>query len=127
MNESQQTRYQEQEIRELQHENARLRKKLKETNRHARRVQQAYQDAVLLATWRTVHITPSRSYAAYQGISQRRWQNAVALLRLARVVDGQRWKTTELAIIEQRAEIAKQRALEAPDAFRARLPRHGTR
>jgi len=125
MNELQQTRYAEQENRELRHENALLRKKLRETGRHARRVQQAYKDALLLAEWRAVRIFPSRAYARYQGISQRRWQNATALLRLARVLDGRKWKATELAIIEQRLELAKQRAIEAPDAFRARLPRHG--
>lgn len=125
MNDQQVRVYHEQEIRELRHENAQLHRRLGETSRHARRVGQAYKDALLLASWRAVHIFPSRDYAKHKGISQRHWQNAVALLRLARVVDGRRWRVTELATIEQRLDVAKKRAIEAPDAFRARLPRHG--
>ena len=54
MNDIQLARTRDQEIRELRHENARLRKKVCETGRHARRVQQAYKDALLLAEWRSV-------------------------------------------------------------------------
>lgn len=125
MNDLQLTRYREQEIRELRAENAQLRKKLGETGRHARRVEKAYQDALLLAKWRAVHISPSRDFAAYHKISQRRWQNATALLRLARVLDGSRvWKITDLAVIEQRLDAAKKRAIEQPEAYKMRLNRH---
>lgn len=125
MNDSQLTRYQEQEIRELKAENTALRKKLKETGRHARRVARAYQDALLLATWRASHIPPSRSYAAHHKISQRRWQNAVGLLRMARVIEGRsRWITTDLTLVEQRLAVARQRATEQPAAYRMRLNGH---
>lgn len=125
MNDSQLTRYQEQEIKELKAENTALRKKLKETNRHARRVARAYQDALLLATWRAAHIPPSRSYAAHHRISQRRWQNAIGLLRLARVIEGRsRWITTDLTLVEQRLAVARQRATEQPAAYKMRLNGH---
>ena len=125
MNDLQTARYQEQEIRELRAENAQLRKRLGETNRHARRVARAYQDALLLATWRAAHIPPSRSYARHHKISQRRWQNAVGLLRLARVIEGRsRWITTDLTLVEQRLAVARQRATEQPAAYKMRLNGH---
>lgn len=125
MNETQLTRYQAQEIRELKAENTALRKKLGETNRHARRVARAYQDALLLATWRAAHIFPSRSHAAHHKISQRRWQNAIGLLRLARVIEGRsRWVTTDLALVEARLAVARQRATEQPAAYKMRLNNH---
>lgn len=127
MNDLQLTRYQAQEIKELKSENAQLRKRLGANSRHARRVERAYRDALLLAEWRSVAVFPSRRYAAYHRMSQRRWQNAVALLRMARILEGRRWTTTALATIEQRLEAAKQRATDTPDAFKARLPRHGRR
>ena len=49
MNEIQANTYLQLEIAELKAENTRLRKKLKENSRHARRVEKAYQDALLLA------------------------------------------------------------------------------
>ena len=125
MNDSQLARYRDQEIRELRAENTALRKKLGETNRHARRVARAYQDALLLATWRAAHIFPSRSYAAHHRMSQRRWQNAIGLLRLARVIEGhRRWVTTDLALVEARLSVARQRAIDTPAAFKARLNGH---
>lgn len=125
MNDIQQNRYLTQEVRELRAENAQLRKRLGETNRHARRVARAYQDALLLATWRAAHIPPSRSYAAHHKISQRRWQNAIGLLRLARVIEGRsRWVTTDLALVEARLAVARQRATEQPAAYKMRLNGH---
>lgn len=125
MNDVQLLRYKDQEVRELRAEVARLRKRVGETGRHARRVEQAYKDAVLLASWRAVHIFPSRSYAAYHQISQRRWQNAIALLKLARVLDGRRWLLTDAATIEQCLDCARKRAIEQPESYKMRLNRHG--
>jgi len=129
MNEIQANTYLQLEIAELKAENTRLRKKLKENSRHARRVEKAYQDALLLASFAQVRIYPSRSYCLYkEQMPQRRWQNAIALLRLARVINGSRkWSVTDLATIGLRLETARQRAIEQPEAYRARLPRHGTR
>lgn len=118
-------RHAEQTIRELRYENTQLRKKLGETSRHAARVRLAYKDALLLAQWRAVGIMPSRTYARRHDITQRRWQNAIALLRMARVItDYRRWAITDLASIEQRLDVAKARAITQPESYRARLNRH---
>lgn len=126
MNQDQELRYTKLQLRAAQQENARLRKKLQETCRHGRRVEQAYQDALLLAEWRMSHIIPSRDYAKFKGkMSQRRWQNAIGLLRLARVINGPRqWTITDLTIIDERLQVAKQRALESPEAYKMRLNKH---
>ena len=64
-------------------------------------------------------------FARRHGMTQRRWQNAVGLLRMARVItDYRRWVITDLASIEQRLELAKCRAIEAPESYQARLNRH---
>lgn len=118
-------RHAEQRIRELTHENTQLRKRLGERGRHAGRVRRAYSDGLLLAQWRAVGIMPSRAYARRHGITQRRWQNAVALLRMARVItDYRRWVITDLATIEQRLDVARTRAIEAPESYQARLIAH---
>lgn len=54
--------------------------------RHQNRVEEAYKDALMLAAWRANGIIPSRRYASLYGISQNRFENAVGLLRLARIV-----------------------------------------
>lgn len=128
MNEIQASRYLQLENAELKAENARLRKKVQETGRHARRVEQAYKDALLLASFAEVRIYPSRAYAAYHRIGQRRWQNAIALLRMARVISGRRtWTVTDIATIGTRLDVVRQRAIEQPESYRSRLIRHGRR
>ena len=84
------TRHAEQRIRELSHEVTQLRKKLGERGRHAGRVRLAYSDGLLLAQWRSAGIMPSRDFARRHGMTQRRWQNAVGLLRMARVITDYR-------------------------------------
>lgn len=118
-------RHAEQTIRELRYEVTQLRKRLGERGRHAARVRRAYTDGILLAQWRSAGIMPSREFARRHGMTQRRWQNAVGLLRMARVVvDYRRWTITDLATIEARLDIASARAIEAPESFKARLNRH---
>ena len=125
MNQDQELLYTKLQLRATQQENPRLRKKLQETCRHGRRIEQAYQDALLLAEWRMSHIIPSRDFAKHHKMSQRRWQNAVGLLRLARVINGSRaWAVTDLTIVEGRLQTAKQRALESPEAYKMRLNKH---
>ena len=124
----QSTAYLEIENARLQSENTQLRKRLAESNRHAQRVERAYEDALQLAMWHAVGIVPSRRYAATHGIGQRAWQNAIALLKLARVVVRHRhWAATDAASIESRLAKAKGAALEDPDRYRLRLNRHGRR
>ena len=122
----------EQKIKYLEVENAQikataaaLRKKLADYSAHTRRVERAYDDALLLACWAVGGIAPSRRFAALHGMSQRRWQNACGLLRMARVLVSHRhWLTTDMALIEKRLERAIQHAVEAPHAYHARLNRH---
>jgi hypothetical protein len=121
------------ENHQLRDEVARLSKLARERSYHARRVRLALDDALLLATWLVAvfwaaGIIPSRRYARVKGITQNRWQNALALLRMARVAVGhRRWATDSLADIERRLVAARDRAIENPDSFWARLPRHGRR
>lgn len=125
MNEQQIIRYLELENAKLRAEAARLRQRLHENSRHARRIDQAHDDALLLALWRIGGIAVSRDYAKSQAISQNRYQNAVALLKLARVIVRQRhWTVHDLATIEQRLAMARQKALDDPDLFFLRHPRH---
>jgi len=115
------------ELAKAKAEAAYLRKQLKVTNRHAKRIDKAYEDALLLAGWRAAGITPSRAYAKRYKMSQNRWQNAVTLLRLARViVRHHHWATEDMAIIESRLNNARKSAIEYPDSFFFRHPRHHT-
>jgi uncharacterized protein len=110
---------------QIKHEAAQLRKKLSECNSHVRRLERAYEDALQLAAWAAGGVPPSRRYAGKHEISHRQWQNANALLRMARVIVGnRRWATTDLALVEQRLEKARQLATDHPDAWRSRLNRH---
>jgi len=125
MNHEQHMKYLELENAKLRAEATQLRKKLGENARHARRIQKAYEDALLLAMWRVSGITPSRSYTKEQGISQNRFQNATTLLKMARVIVRHRqWAIKDLAIIEQRLATVRQKALNDPELFFLRHPRH---
>lgn len=109
----------------IQAENTRLRKIAQERNRHAKRVALAYRDALQLALWMQGGILASRRYAALHRMSQRRWQNAIGLLRVARVVVGhRRWATCDILTIEPRLCNARQYAIDNPAAYHARLNRH---
>jgi hypothetical protein len=93
--------------------------------RHRNRVEAAYKDALMLATWRANGIIPSRRYAAIYGITQNRFENAMGLLRLARIIVRHRtWKTDDLQTIKARLKNAKEYAVEYPDAYLARLADH---
>lgn len=125
MNADQQIKYLELELAKARAEAAHLRKKLGENSKHARRIDRAYEDALLFAVWRVSGIVPSRSYTKQQEISQNRYQNAVALLRMARVIIRHHtWAITDLTVIEQRLNSARQRALEDPNVFLMRHVRH---
>jgi len=125
MNLSQEVEYLKLEIQKLKADRARMTKALQENSCHGRRVQRAYEDALLLAMWRSSGIIPSRRYARLHKFSQHRWENATGLLRMARVLTGhRRWATNDLTTIEARLETAKQRALENRDAYHSRLNAH---
>ncbi|HXF62868.1 MAG TPA: hypothetical protein VNK95_14685 [Caldilineaceae bacterium] len=117
--------YLELEIARLREENARLRKALRINGRHARRIQRAYDGALQLALWHVSFLPTTRGFAMAQGMTQRQWENAQALLRLARLVDqAGRWQVHDLPTIEARLERAAQAANAAPDAYFARGNRH---
>ena len=122
----------EQRIRQLELENekikreaAELRSSLRKFSGHERRIERAYADALLLASWSAGGIFPSRRFARLHEMSQRRWQNACGLLRMARVLDRHRhWITTDLAVVEKRLERAATQAKLQPEGYFARLNRH---
>jgi len=123
----------EERIRDLELQNhllrgevARLSKLAGERNKHARRVTRAYNDAILLAGLRAGGQRTSRRYMIDQhGFTQNRWENATALLRLARVLSKHRhWRTFDLERIGSALDDARMAALAQPSAFRARLNRH---
>lgn len=121
MNAIQELHYLEIENSQLRADNARLRNVLAERDGHARRIKRAHQDALLLALWAGAGIPPSRRFAGRHKMSERRWENAVALLRMARILTGnRRWATRDAAIIEARLETAAQRATESETAYRSR-------
>ncbi|CAN5771833.1 hypothetical protein BH10CHL1_BH10CHL1_24330 [soil metagenome] len=123
MNIEQELAYSKHALAEALAENAQLRKKLSENSRHARRVRQAYQDALLLSLWRAGGIIPSRRFAEAHGITRRRWQNAVALLRIARVIVRDRtWQILDATIIQARLDKAMENAIDVPGAFHCRMP-----
>lgn len=114
----------EHEVAKLQAENTRLRKQAQETNRHARRVMQGFEDAVKLAALHVSFQSTSREAAGDLGITQRRWENARALLKLAGVMTPRVWKIHDMREIEGRLEMARSRALDSQSLFENRLPRN---
>ena len=93
--------------------------------RHTNRIEIAYHDALTLAVWRCNGIIPSRRYASIYGITQNRYENAIGLLRMARVIEKHRtWTVEDLKIIKARLKSAKDMALEIPEAYHARLCEH---
>jgi hypothetical protein len=122
------TSYLDIENHQLRDEVARLSKLAKERSYHARRVRLAYEDAMLLALWMGAGIHPSRRYARMYGVTQRRWQNALALLRMARVVVRRSyWTVADTDTIERRLTQAAGRAIADINAYRLHLNRHGVR
>ena len=93
--------------------------------RHKTRIETAYQDALMFALWRSQGIVPSRRYALIYGITQNRFENAVGLLRMARIIVSHRtWTTDDPVTIKPRLKNAKEYALEVPEAYHARLSTH---
>jgi hypothetical protein len=125
---SQKLGYLEADNLRLRQENTRLRKALHENSRHTRRIEKAHEDALLLATFFSAGIIPSRRYAKLHGLTQNRWQNALGLLKLARVVVNCRhWVVKDFAVIEARLSAARDKAIEDRQLFFLRLNRHAKR
>jgi hypothetical protein len=128
MNTDTQVRMLELELAKARAEATALRKALGENHRHKRRIEKAHEDALLLVFWRSVGIKPSRRFAARYEITQDRWQNALALLRMARLVEGRsRWPSVDIDTSERRLALARDKALADPDLFFLRHTRHRMR
>ncbi|MEZ4865321.1 MAG: hypothetical protein R3C14_28690 [Caldilineaceae bacterium] len=125
MSPEQRIRVLESELRVAYGELAKLRRRLNESGSHGKRVDRAYRDALLLAELAIGYQPTTRAFAEkYAGITHVRWENAMALLRLARVHSGKKWLLHDLAAIEKKLSAAVEKAHETPEAFRARLPKH---
>ena len=121
----QQVRVPESQLRVANAEIAKLRRRIGEKGAHGKRLDQAYADALLLAELHLGFVATSRRSAAEcADISRNRHQNAVALLRLAKVHNGRQFLRHDFATIEERLTKAKDLALDNPDAYRVRLPKH---
>lgn len=115
------------EIRRLRAETAQLRHRLGERNRHARRVQRAAEDARLLLLFRAGGCPTSLGHASQQaGMSRRRWEAAIALLRMARLLDYDwSWSLGSDADNETALSRAAGRAIANRSSFLMRLAKHG--
>ncbi len=112
----------------LRAENERLRGKLKLADgRHTKRIRRAYVSALALASLHIAYLPTTRKQAMLAGLSQRQFENGRAMLQMARVLNGRKWKLHNLADIDDRLNAAVARALADPEVFRSRLPRHATR
>jgi len=106
------------EIARLQAENKKLRAALKINGRHSRRISRAHDCALLLATWHIAYLPTSREFAAQNGMAQRQWQNAMALLKLRRIIDVRgRWLCHDLPTIAAKLEDAVIAANSAPEIY----------
>ena len=113
------------ELARLRAENAQLREALRVNGRYARRIGRARDNALLLGTWHCAFLETSRSACLGRGMAQRAWEGAVALLRLARCIDGRgRWKLHTLAEIDAAIQRAADRAAADPNAFFMRGNKH---
>ena len=125
MTPEQQIKVLQSELRLANAEIARLRRRLNEDGVHGKRVRRAYSDALLLAEFAIGYLPTTRTFAAHHaGMTHVRWENARALLKLARVHNGKRWLFHDLATIEAALDNAVEKSMETPEAFRARLPKH---
>lgn len=110
------------EVERLRAENAKLHRNAGRQSAFIAKIERAHADAVLFLSLRVGGITPSREYCAGTlGIGRRRWQWAMALLKLAKLVSHD---PTDPAVIE-RLEAAKADALANQLALKVRLTRHG--
>lgn len=113
------------ELQRAYAELATLRAKLRINSAHAKRIDRAYHDALLLTQFHVGFLETSREAAKAQGgITHCRWENAIALLRMARCHDGRKWTAHDMATVETKLDRAKELAIDEPERFRARLPAH---
>lgn len=113
------------ELQRAYAELADLRAKLKMNAAHTKRIDRAYHDALLLAHFHIGFEETTRERARTHGkITHCRWENAIALLCMARCHDGRKWLAHDMLTIETKLGRAKDIAIDEPSRFRARLPAH---
>lgn len=111
-------------VERLDKENQQLRRRLRLSSRHARRVQRAFEDAHLLATLHVAYLPTERAHALRRGLTKRRWELAIGLLRMARVHNGTSWDSHSPDVIARRLEKALEKALDDPRMYRLYLPKY---
>ena len=110
------------EVERLRTENAKLHRNAGRQSAFIGKLRRAHDDAVLFLSLRAGGITPSREYCADTlGIGRRRWQWAMALLRLAKLINRDPADPASLDLLER----AKSEALDNPLSLKVRLTRHG--
>ena len=111
------------ELARLRAENKILHRSAKRPAARLNRINQAHADALLFLAARAGYIVPSRDYMnRTYGIGRRRWQWAVALLKMARLY--QTTAPSDPSTIS-RLDAARLAALADPDLLRGRLSGHG--
>ena len=110
------------EVERLRAENVRLYRNAGRRAAFIAKVERAHGDALLFLSLRAAGITPKREYCAAElGIGRRRWQWAIAMLKLARLYDHDKSDPSAIARLDQ----ARDKALDDPNVIRVRLTRHG--
>jgi hypothetical protein len=89
---------------------------------HVRIVLRARASATLLALWDRSGYRTGRKAAFANGMSDRTWYAARALLMMARVHDGRGFTCSDPAEIEARLDSALARAIDDPDLLNKRMP-----
>jgi hypothetical protein len=95
-------------------------------NKAQRTIQQAYEDALYLASLWIGGVSISKRQTTDAGLTVARWYYARALLDMARLLEGRkrhRLTTTDEAVLRNRLETAFGRARAQPELFFARVPR----
>jgi hypothetical protein len=111
------------ENRQLRDAVVKLGAKVGERTYHPRRVRLAYEDALLMAVSYSGGTYPSREYMMqYKEMSRARFDNALALLRMARVVK-RKWlwparREVHFPTIEKAVGLAKTKATDKPESYR---------
>lgn len=127
MNDAQRIHQLEIDLHLARTENIDLRKRLSESGRHARRVRQAYHDSLAMVMLYASGTIPSVRYAKTKGISRRRWENAVGLLRQAGIIKhapGYTWTMTNAADAEWRLDYVRDLSIREPEIYAANLCAH---
>ena len=113
------------QLGKLEQENQELRRRLRTESAMYRRLQQAFNDALLMLSYQCVGLSPARDRMTPELMSIRRWDRARALLKTARVHTGTRWTTTDEDVIVRRLSATLESCAVDDSRIRMRMPRRG--